>query len=354
MAVGILRGMGKRFACALALGLALLCALAAMTACPRAASAAATGPATQGKGVATLNASVFCPGTYTVRTSLVKEGDDAASMAAKAFGSSAELVVASDGSASLQLSVSKLSAGSITAYPDDIKILQGTSFGADAVDAEELDPYIVEADGATYSVPSAIKFDIPAASFDGPYIYMQLAARGAPGMGVQPVRLKVTYGQIAVVDLVRGGYTYTGKAIKAGVRVSGSDYKVLSEGSDYSVSYKSNVKPGTAVVTVTGKGEYQGSMSESFIIFAKVAAAPKLSVGKKKITVKKWAATGAGRYQVQYRVKGGAWKVGKTVASPKKVTVSKLRSGKKYQVRIVSIAGSGKVCGKMSAFKKVK
>ena len=46
----------------------------------------------------------------------------------------------------------------------------------------------------------------------------------------------------------------------------------LTAGTDYTVSYAENVKPGTAVVTVTGKGYYTGTVTGSFrILFKDVA-----------------------------------------------------------------------------------
>lgn len=42
--------------------------------------------------------------------------------------------------------------------------------------------------------------------------------------------------------------------------------KLLTKGTDYTVSYKNNKKAGTATVTVTGKGNYSGTTKESFTI----------------------------------------------------------------------------------------
>ncbi|MBR1724540.1 MAG: fibronectin type III domain-containing protein, partial [Ruminococcus sp.] len=57
---------------------------------------------------------------------------------------------------------------------------------------------------------------------------------------------------------------YTGSAITPEVKVHG-DGKVLSKGY-YDVTYKNNVDPGTATVTVTLKGNYTGSASTTFKI----------------------------------------------------------------------------------------
>ena len=58
---------------------------------------------------------------------------------------------------------------------------------------------------------------------------------------------------------------YTGSAVtqKPTVKVGGV---VLQAGTDYTLSYKNNVNPGTATVTITGKGNYTGSLSRTFKI----------------------------------------------------------------------------------------
>ena len=59
--------------------------------------------------------------------------------------------------------------------------------------------------------------------------------------------------------------SYTGKAIKQEFRVY--DYTtMLKEDKDYTVKYANNTKVGEAMVTVTGKGNYQGTLKESFKI----------------------------------------------------------------------------------------
>ena len=58
---------------------------------------------------------------------------------------------------------------------------------------------------------------------------------------------------------------YTGSAIKPSVTVKDGSKKLVS-GTDYTVSYSNNVEPGTAKVTVKGKGNYTGSKSITFTI----------------------------------------------------------------------------------------
>ncbi len=65
---------------------------------------------------------------------------------------------------------------------------------------------------------------------------------------------------------VGGVHAYTGAAQRPGVTVQSGSSVVPASG--YSVSYANNVNSGTATVTVTGKGNYVGSMSTTFQIVA--------------------------------------------------------------------------------------
>ncbi len=58
---------------------------------------------------------------------------------------------------------------------------------------------------------------------------------------------------------------YTGQAIRPELTIRDGN-KTLEEGTDYTVSYYNNVKPGTALVTITGKGGYTGLAFTSFTI----------------------------------------------------------------------------------------
>ncbi len=61
--------------------------------------------------------------------------------------------------------------------------------------------------------------------------------------------------------------TYTGKAIVQDLTVNFED-KVLNLGTDYVVTYSNNINPGTATITVTGRGMYLGSKTLTFKISA--------------------------------------------------------------------------------------
>lgn len=60
-------------------------------------------------------------------------------------------------------------------------------------------------------------------------------------------------------------FPYTGKAITPAVEVLVGS-KVLAKGTDYTVSYKSNVNAGTAKAVVKGAGSYTGTVEKAFTI----------------------------------------------------------------------------------------
>ncbi len=66
---------------------------------------------------------------------------------------------------------------------------------------------------------------------------------------------------------VIGDWQYTGKPIELPyVHLVASDYRVLKYGRDYTLSFKDNVQPGTATVTITGVGDFSGTRTTTFNI----------------------------------------------------------------------------------------
>ena len=107
----------------------------------------------------------------------------------------------------------------------------------------------------------------------------------------------------AKISLEYSSYTYSGKAITLDkyMTVKDANGKVLVKDTDYTVSYKNNTKVGyqTASLTLTGKGNYTGSVSKKFTIKPAKQAAPTLTQGK-GITVSWKADSSAVGYQVRY------------------------------------------------------
>ena len=76
-------------------------------------------------------------------------------------------------------------------------------------------------------------------------------------------RKMLTHPTISIEDIA--SVTYTGSAKKPNVIVKDGE-TTLVEGKDYTVTYSNNTNAGTATVTITGKGNYTGSVSKNFTI----------------------------------------------------------------------------------------
>ena len=135
---------------------------------------------------------------------------------------------------------------------------------------------------------------------------------------------------------------YTGKALTPAVTVSvtlAGSAKTLVKDTDYTVSYAGNIAAGTATVTVTGKGNYTGSVKASFQITKAKVAVPKAKTGLvfnnaaqtgvaagANYTVKTGSATKAGSYTATVSLKDTAnctWADGTTKAKSVKWTIAK-------------------------------
>ena len=168
---------------------------------------------------------------------------------------------------------------------------------------------------------------------------------------------------ISVSDLdirVASSIAYTGKAVKPAVTVKNGD-EILKNGTDYKLAYKNNKKIGTASVTVTGMGSYNGSAKLSFKIVPKKAVLSAVQSKKAKTVSVKWKrdkmVTG---YVIQYSTDKNFKKNVKKVTIGKNKTVSttikKLKAKKTYYVRVASYKKvSGKTyTGTYSNVKKIK
>lgn len=115
----------------------------------------------------------------------------------------------------------------------------------------------------------------------------------------------------ANVDKIADQY-YTGKAKEPSLTITyaGSSLKA---GEDYEVSYKNNTNIGTATVTVTGKGNYTGEVSETFKITVKKNASYTVENYKYKITNAKTDGKGTVALSGVKSKKGKSIKVADTV-----------------------------------------
>ena len=89
--------------------------------------------------------------------------------------------------------------------------------------------------------------------------------------GTKQLKFTINKCNLSTITLAKGFYSYTGKAIKPTMAITGKNSRMLST-SDYNVSYVSNTKVGTASVTVSGKGNYQGTLKKTFNIIPYVKA----------------------------------------------------------------------------------
>jgi hypothetical protein len=135
-------------------------------------------------------------------------------------------------------------------------------------------------------------------------------------------------------------HSYTGQTINpiTGVWSSGTR---LTLNTDYTVSgTRKAIGLGTA--TVTGKGNYYGSYKVAYAVYPNQVLLKKVKAGKKKITVSWYKVKGPDKYVVQYKLSSSKkWK-SKTVSKSKSsVTISKLKKGKKYNVRVYAYKKAG-------------
>lgn len=149
----------------------------------------------------------------------------------------------------------------------------------------------------------------------------------------------------AKVTLAKTSYNYTGKAIKPAVKSVVLNGKTIAS-SNYTVSYKNNKNAGTATVTVTGKGNYSGSVKTTFKIKASLSSTFKnTSKTLKASTLKKKAQSFAiakkfSGGKVTYTVTKGKKKYISVNSKTGKVTVKKGAKKGTYKVKI-TVAAKG-------------
>ena len=129
---------------------------------------------------------------------------------------------------------------------------------------------------------------------------------------------------------------FTGKAIKPAVVIKDGKTR-LKPGEDYKLSYKSNKAVGKATITVTGQGKYKGTRKLSFRIVPASVNLKNLKAGKGKLTVTWQKGVKVDGYEIEYSLKKNFKSSDKVTISKGTVTkkaINKLKSGKKYYVRV--------------------
>ena len=103
-----------------------------------------------------------------------------------------------------------------------------------------------------------------------------------PQSGQTSAKKKISANNVTVSPI---SYAYDGKAKKPAVTVKDGD-TVLKAGTDYTVSYDNNTNAGTAKVTVTGKGNYEGTVTKTFIITVRKGTSHVIGAYKYQVTGK--------------------------------------------------------------------
>ena len=143
----------------------------------------------------------------------------------------------------------------------------------------------------------------------------------------------------ASVTLSTSTYAYDGKTKKPGVTVK-LNGKTLKNGTDYTVSYLNNTKVGTAKVTITGKGNYTGSVSKTYSIKNNFKKATVSGISNKSYTGKNITQSITVKYN------------GKTLKKGTDYTVS-YSNNKSIGTATVKIAGKGSYTGTITKTFKI-
>ena len=143
----------------------------------------------------------------------------------------------------------------------------------------------------------------------------------------------------ASVTLSTSTYAYDGKAKTPSVNVKVNG-KTLKKDTDYTVSYSNNTKVGTAKVTITGKGNYTGSVSKTYNIKNNFKKATVSGISTKAFTGKNITQSITVKYN------------GKTLKNGTDYTVS-YSSNKNIGTATVKITGKGSYTGTITKTFKI-
>lgn len=137
--------------------------------------------------------------------------------------------------------------------------------------------------------------------------------------------------------------TYTGSQIKPAVTVKDANGAVIAA-TNYTLAYGTNKACGEGTVTVTFKGNYEGSKKLTFKILPKTTSISSLANASTGITIK-WAkndqATG---YKIYRSVNGGSYSLVKNITSNATVSYTDTgatTNGAKYDYKIYAYRTSG-------------
>ena len=148
-----------------------------------------------------------------------------------------------------------------------------------------------------------------------------------------PSGIDIGNAKVTVEDQVYNGKKQTPKPT---VNLDG---KTLTPGTDYSLKYKNNKETGLATVTVTGKGDYTGSVKGTFTINPKKVKGPSVTAGKREVSVE-WKVDRRNDYdgyQIEIdRREDFTTARRHTIKNPRIIgkIIGSLKKGKTYYIRI--------------------
>ncbi len=131
--------------------------------------------------------------------------------------------------------------------------------------------------------------------------------------------------------------SYNGSAKKPTVKISG-----LTKDTHYTVSYKNNVSVGRPTVTITGKGNYTGTITKRFTIVPKAPSSASAKLyGYDDVKFSWTKATGASGYAVYYKKSTSSSYTLLTRTTGTSVKKANLTDGVKYNFKVVPYYKSG-------------
>ena len=144
------------------------------------------------------------------------------------------------------------------------------------------------------------------------------------------------YGKRITATTAHSTYDYTGNPRKPGVTVKFNG-KTLVNGTDYTLTYKNNTNPGTATITLTGKGKFRLTRDLTFklaLTVPTVTGAVKKSAGTMCVTWKKYDKARGYQVRIARGDVSNIYTVGGTSSLSK--TISGLKTGQTWRVYVRS------------------
>ncbi len=240
----------------------------------------------------------------------------------------------------------------LTGSEYDIELKENPSTANEKVSWTVSDPSILKVIGSSYNSESNVQVLKVKALKTGSCKITATTVREATINDPKPVQVEATCGVVIVdpikmsnttVTLSATAFEYNGKAQKPVVTVKYSG-KVLTETTDYTVSYLNNTNIGTAKVTVTGVGRYVGTVSKTFAIKLPAVNNFKLSKKTDNSVALTWTRNSyADGYIIEKYIDGKWTRVAKITSNGTTTCTAKgLKAGTVYKFRVKAYKMNGK------------